>query len=146
MENTPLSAQELRQALHPGEFVNFLDDRSVKSQVLKKIFKNKNTNNGDFRMRDVELLLRYVAFYYFLSKYDGNIKLFLNMTCESLNNKWSEKKNDIENVVDQFENAVEATIFIFGDKNFSRVWDTTKYRSQFNRATSENLQKKIKRV
>ena len=36
MESTPLSAQELRQALHPGEFVSFLDDRSVESQIMKK--------------------------------------------------------------------------------------------------------------
>jgi hypothetical protein len=26
VENTPLSSQELRQALHPGGFINFLDD------------------------------------------------------------------------------------------------------------------------
>jgi uncharacterized protein with ParB-like and HNH nuclease domain len=29
VESTPLSPQELRQALHPGDFVNFLDDQSV---------------------------------------------------------------------------------------------------------------------
>ena len=135
MENTPLSAQELRQALHPGKFVSFLDDRSVESHILKKIFKSKSAANGDLRMRDVELLLRYVAFHYFLPKYDGNIKGFLNMTCEVLNKEWDEKEDDIRNVVNQFENAVEATIFIFGDKNFSHVWDTETYRKQFNRAT-----------
>lgn len=134
LENTPLSAQELRQALHPGEFVNFLDDRSFESPVLKKIF---NSKNGDFRMRDVELLLRYVAFHYFISEYRGNIKKFLNMTCEVLNKEWNDKEDDIINVVNQFENAVEATISIFGDKNFARVWvsENETYRSQFNRAT-----------
>ena len=133
-ENTPLSAQELRQALNPGKFVNFLDDRSFESQVLKKIFKSKN---GDFRMRDVELLLRYVAFHYFLPKYDGNIKKFLNMTCEVLNKQWERKEDDIKNVFNEFENAVEATITIFGDKNFAHVWvsEEEAYRSQFNRAT-----------
>jgi hypothetical protein len=133
-ENTPLSAQELRQALNPGKFVNFLDDRSFESQVLKKIFKSKN---GDFRMRDVELLLRYVAFHYFLPQYDGNIKKFLNMTCEVLNKGWDNKEDDIKDVVDNFENAVEATISIFGDKNFAHVWvsEEEAYRSQFNRAT-----------
>jgi Protein of unknown function DUF262 len=135
-ESTPLSAQELRQALHPGEFVNFLDDRSFESQVLKKIFKNKN-KEADFRMRDVELLLRYVAFYYFLPQYDGNIKKFLDMTCKVLNEEWDEKEDDIKDVVDGFENAVEATISIFGDKNFAHVWvsEEEAYRSQFNRAT-----------
>jgi Protein of unknown function DUF262 len=137
-ENTPLSAQELRQALNPGKFVNFLDDRSFASQVLKKIFKSKN---GDFRMRDVELLLRYVAFHYFLPKYDGNIKKFLNMTCEVLNEEWNEKEDEIKNVVNEFENAVEATISIFGDRNFAHVWVSEEdvYRSQFNRATLDAM-------
>jgi hypothetical protein len=134
LENTPLSAQELRQALHPGKFIDFMDDRSVESPVLKKIFKSKN---GDFRMRDVELLLRYVAFHYFISEYRSNIKKFLNMTCEVLNKEWNDKEDDIKDVVNQFENAVEATISIFGDKHFARVWvsENETYRSQFNRAT-----------
>lgn len=85
LESTPLSPQELRQALHPGYFINFLDDQSVKSQALKKIFKSKSP---DFRMRDVEILLRYVAFHYFLPEYRGNLKAFLDMTCEDLNKDW----------------------------------------------------------
>lgn len=140
LETTPLSAQELRQALHPGEFVNFLDDRSFESHVLKKIFKNKN-KEADFRMRDAELLLRYVAFHCFLTKYDGNIKKFLNMTCESLNEDWNHREDEIKNVVNKFEKAVEATISIFGDKNFAHVWmnQEKSYRSQFNRATLDAM-------
>ncbi|PSB20433.1 DUF262 domain-containing protein [Phormidesmis priestleyi ULC007] len=133
VESTPLSPQELRQALHPGEFVNFLDDQSVKSQALRKILKSKNP---DFRMRDVELLLRYVAFHYFLSEYRGNLKAFLDMTCEVLNKSWKKRTDDVHYAVSQFEKAVETTIDIFGEKNFSRMWlGTSKvYRRQFNRA------------
>ena len=92
-------------------------------------------------MRDVELLLRYVAFHYFLPQYDGNIKKFLNMTCEVLNKEWNNKEDDIRNVVDGFEDAVEATISIFGDKNFAHVWvsEEEAYRSQFNRATLDAM-------
>jgi len=133
VESTPLSPQELRQALHPGDFINFLDDQSVKSQALRKIFKSKNP---DFRMRDVELLLRYVAFHYFLSKYRGNLKAFLDMTCEELNKNWKKKASDIEDTVTQFESAVQTSINIFGEKNVSRLWlsSSNTYRSQFNRA------------
>ncbi|MFN7852160.1 MAG: DUF262 domain-containing protein, partial [Dolichospermum sp.] len=88
VQSTPLSAQELRQALHHGSFINFLDDQSIKSQALKKIFKSPHP---DFRMRDVELLLRYVGFHYFLSKYSGNLKSFLDMTCTELNKDWNNK-------------------------------------------------------
>lgn len=133
VESTPLSPQELRQALHPGDFINFLDDQSVKSQALRKIFKSKNP---DFRMRDVELLLRYVAFHYFLPEYRGNLKAFLDMTCEVLNKDWEKRASDIKDTVSQFENAVQTTINIFGEKNVSRLWlsSSNTYRSQFNRA------------
>jgi hypothetical protein len=133
VESTPLSPQELRQALHPGDFINFLDDQSVKSQALRKIFKSKNP---DFRMRDVELLLRYVAFHYFLPEYHGNLKAFLDMTCEILNKDWKKRASDIKDTVTQFENAVQTSINIFGEKNVSRLWlsSSNRYRSQFNRA------------
>ena len=127
---TPLYPQELRQALHPGDFINWLDDQSLESKALRKIFKS---SNPDPRMRDVELLLRYIGFHYFLSDYRGNLKEFLDMTCERLNNQ---KYYDIKNVVNQFEEAVQTTINIFGEKNFSRIWSNknNKYQSPFNRA------------
>lgn len=133
VQSTPLSAQELRQALHPGSFINFLDDQSIRSQALKKIFKSPNP---DFRMRDVELLLRYVGFHYFLSEYRGNLKAFLDMTCQKLNKDWDKIYDDIQNVVNQFDQAVQTTINIFQEKNFSRMWlsnDKT-YRIRFNKA------------
>jgi Protein of unknown function DUF262 len=133
VESTPLSPQELRQALHPGEFISFLDDHSVKSQILKKIFKSKVS---DFRMRDVELLLRYVGFHYFLSDYRGNLKSFLDNTCEKLNKNWDKSENNVKYQINQFENGVETTIDIFGERNFSRTWlaNSGSYRRQFNRA------------
>jgi len=133
LENTPLSPQELRQALHPGDFINFLDDESIKNQALRKILKSKNP---DPRMRDVELLLRYVAFHHFLSDYGGNLKVFLDMTCERLNNDWKARELEIGDTVSQFENAVRTTTRIFGDENIFRVWlsSSNAYRSKFNRA------------
>jgi hypothetical protein len=58
------------------------------------------------------------------------------MTCTELNKDWNNKHNDIENVVNQFEEAVQTTINIFGDKNFFRMWlsNDKKYRRRFNRA------------
>ncbi|TAG91448.1 MAG: DUF262 domain-containing protein [Oscillatoriales cyanobacterium] len=133
LENTPLSPQELRQALHPGDFINFLDDESIKNQALRKILKSKNP---DSRMRDVELLLRYVAFHHFLSDYRGNLKVFLDMTCEQLNNDWKARELEIGDTVSQFENAVQTTTRIFGEENIFRVWlsSSKNYRSKFNRA------------
>ncbi|MEG4816023.1 DUF262 domain-containing protein [Microcoleus sp. K5-D4] len=133
LENTPLSPQELRQALHPGDFINFLDDESIKNQALRKILKSQNP---DPRMRDVELLLRYVGFHHFLSDYRGNLKMFLDMTCKKLNKHWKEKETEVRYTVSQFEKAVQTTTTIFGEENIFRVWlssDNT-YRGKFNRA------------
>jgi hypothetical protein len=135
VENTPLSSQELRQALHPGGFIDFLDDQSIKSQALRKIFKSRNL---DFRMRDVELLLRYIAFHYYLPEYRSDIQDLLDSTCEKLNARWDdpEQQEEIEELVERFEKAVQTTINIFGEKRFSRIWlkNQQAYRSQFNRA------------
>jgi Protein of unknown function DUF262 len=132
VENTPLSTQELRQALHPGGFVDFLDDRSMTSESLRKIFKSKDP---DFRMRDVELLLRYISFRFRLNQYKGDLKDFLDTTCEVFNAKWSEDSESIIDELQQFEEAVKTTSNIFGD-NFFRVWLTEDraYRNRFNRA------------
>jgi hypothetical protein len=133
VESTPLSPQELRQALHPGDFVNFLDDQSVASQSLRRIFKSKEP---DFRMRDNELLMRFMGFHYFLPEYRGTLKAFLDMTCKRLNEEWENKADDIKEAANQFEYAIEATIEIFGERHFSRLWldKSQTYRSQFNRA------------
>lgn len=133
VESTPLSPQELRQALHPGAFIDFLDDQSVKSESLRKILKSKDP---DFRMRDVELLLRYVALHYFINEYRGDLKAFLDMTCKKLNRDWEKENNHIQEILNQFEEAVKITIEIFGERNLSRMWlsERNAYRTQFNRA------------
>jgi len=133
VENTPLSPQELRQALHPGDFINFLDDESIKNQALRKILKSQNP---DPRMRDVEFLLRYVGFHHFLSDYRGNLKVFLDMTCKKLNKDWKEKETEVRYTVSQFEKAVQTTTTIFGEENIFRVWlsSSNTYRGKFNRA------------
>jgi hypothetical protein len=138
VESTQLSPQELRQALHPGKFVNFLDDQSVRSPSMRKIFKSKEP---DFRMRDNELLMRYMGFHYFLSEYRGALKAFLDMTCERLNKEWDDKAVDIMESANQFEYAVELAIDIFGEKRFSRMWlsNSRTYRSQFNRAILDSM-------
>lgn len=133
IKTTGFSLQELRQVLYPGAFVNFLDSQSIKSQALKKIFKS---SKPDARMRDTELLLRYVGFHFFISEYRGNLKNFLDMTCQKLNQDWDEKHYTVQNIVYEFEEAVQATINIFGERNFSRMWldNENTYQTSFNKA------------
>ena len=80
--------------------------------------------------------MRYMGFHYLLSDYRGALKSFLDETCETLNEKWEQASDDIKEAANQFEYAVERTIQIFGEKNFSRMWVNSQgsYRRQFNRA------------
>lgn len=128
--STQLSPQELRQALHPGLFLDYVDDYSLKSEYLKKVLHIKS---ADTRMRDVELLVRYFAFKNYLTEYEGNLKDFLDETCNKLNIEYKLDNNRIENQTKEFEQAIETTFTIFGIDAFHKH-DSIKYTSLFNRA------------
>ncbi|WP_103338034.1 DUF262 domain-containing protein [Amycolatopsis sp. CA-126428] len=125
-----LSPQELRQALHPGEFTNFLDDFATESSSLQRALRIKKP---DFRMRDVEILLRYFAFEYRIEKYTGNLKKFLDETVQEFNGHWDSLQAEIELTADRFADAIEATFSIFDDNAFFR-WSKGGYEGRFNRA------------
>ena len=126
-----LSHQELRQALHPGKFIDFLDENSGKSPALREILKK---DKPDFRMRDSELLLRYFSFRNFFEDYSGVLKSFLDKTCEELNSHWSEFQEEAEQQLEEFEKAHDAVREIFGLDNMYRKWVKGRYESRFNRS------------
>ena len=120
-----LSPQELRRALHPGPFVSFADERSATIVGLQRILK---TTKPDFRMRDVELLVRYYAFHNYLSDYKGNLKGFLDSACKTLNSEWGTREREIRKQADGLEAAIDTTFKVFGDRAF-RKWDGRKYEA-----------------
>lgn len=128
--SVPLSPQELRQALHPGPFVSFLDEASSNSNALHEILKSKKP---DFRMRDAELLLRYFAFRNYLSNYSGTLKLFLDECCKTLNKGWEEKKDLIQTQLENFEETHSFVKQIFGGNSY-RKWTGKAYETRFNRS------------
>ncbi|MEK9520682.1 DUF262 domain-containing protein [Streptomyces venezuelae] len=125
-----LSPQELRQALHPGKFTNYLDDAASASEWLREALRIKKP---DFRMRDVEIMLRYFAFRYRLGEYTGNLKSFLDGTVNTLNDAWGQEEEEIRRVGKSCDDAIEATFEIFGENSFYR-WSEDDYEGRFNRA------------
>ncbi|MFE6128636.1 DUF262 domain-containing protein [Streptomyces sp. NPDC056437] len=125
-----LSPQELRQALHPGSFTDYLDDCASESKWLRAALR---IDKPDFRMRDVEVLLRYFGFQFTLDEYTGNLKKFLDDTVNLLNAQWPKEEARIKQVGESCDNAIEATFKIFGDNSFYR-WGSGKYEGRFNRA------------
>lgn len=130
-----LSPQELRQALHPGPFVTFLDRSSSESEALREILKLKKP---DFRMRDAELLLRYYAFRNYFKEYTGNLKAFLDNTCGKFNSAWAKEELRLLSQLEEFEVAHKFLKGIFGDDLY-RKWNGEKYERRFNRAIFDIL-------
>lgn len=126
-----LSPQELRQALHPGPFLDFADIASGESPALRELLKLKKP---DFRMRDVELFIRFYAFSLFLEGYTGDLKKFLDFTCETLNKEWQERESELRNLSVEFEEAYNTARLIFGEKNVFRKWIGDRYETALNRA------------
>jgi len=129
--SVPLSTQELRQALHPGPFLSFAAQFSEQSQPLKTLL---GLTRPDFRMRDVELVVRFFAFHLRLSAYKGNLKKFLDETCDQLNTRWATEERDLREVASEMDEAISAAIKIFSLDNVFRKWDGVHFESQLNRA------------
>lgn len=125
-----LSPQELRQALAPGPFTEFLDEYASSSPQIKKAL---NLQRPDFRMRDVEIALRFFAFDFLLDRYQGNLKKFLDDATASLNREWDTHADRVEESAESLDNAISCTIDIFG-KNAFRRWTGDEYNRTFNRA------------
>lgn len=133
--SVPLSPQELRQALRPGPFVDFLDDASSRSDSIQRLL---GIDQPDFRMRDVELLLRYFAFSYFLPDYRGNLKGFLDSACDALNTRWENESAEFQTAAAACDLAIDTTFAIFEDSAFRR-WSGNRYERRFNRAVFDAM-------
>lgn len=129
-----LSPQELRQALHPGEFLDFLDDATAESESFLKLL---NNTEADSRMRDVELALRFYAFKYNIENNRGNLKELLDATCERLNNAWSTQEKQLVLDFKNLEKAIEFCFTLFGEKSAFSRYTSKGYNNRFNRPLFE---------
>ncbi|MEU5320422.1 DUF262 domain-containing protein [Streptomyces sp. NPDC021056] len=126
-----LSAQELRQALVPGEFMEFIDSQSGSSPALRWLLRKPKP---DRRMVDAELLLRFLAFNMGLHTYEGNLKNFLDETAETLSKQWGKGgEKRVRDAADLMEAAIFAAKEVFGDKACRKYADE-KFERSLNRA------------
>lgn len=126
-----LSPQELRQALYPGKFIDYVNKESSTNKYLQKMM---NIKKADFRMRDVEIMIRYFSFYFFADKYTGSMQNFLDMTCEKLNNSFDALSMEIKKAVENFNSAVDLTFRVFEHEAAFKKFKNGKYEDRYNRA------------
>lgn len=127
-----LSPQELRQAVTPGPFLDFADSVALKSDLLHALLGLKA---ADSRMRDTELLVRYISFQLRLSNYRGRMKDFIDESCAYFNTNWLEYADNIEVVCKNFEGSISLLFDVFGENLVSR----RKGSPQFNRSIFDAL-------
>jgi hypothetical protein len=131
-QTLPLSAQELRQALEPGPFTRFADRRAGSSTQLHRVL--RTSQMPDFRMRDVELLVRFIAFKTRIMDYRGNLKKFLDDTCRELNAQWDSVEPEMRHLGNRVDAAIEVVEEIFGPNAFHRYTEEGSWEGRFNRA------------
>lgn len=129
--SVPLSPQELRQALVPGPFVDFVDAASGESPGLRFLLGNRGP---DRRMIDAEILVRFLGFHLGVVTYRGNLKVFLDDTCKALNDRWEITAEAVRAAVQQMEEAIDTARQIFGDDGACHKWSGTRWERSFNRA------------
>ena len=126
-----LASQELRQALFPGPFSTYIENASGDSDELRQAL---NLKAPDFRMRDAEVLLRYIAYKNFIQDYKGNFKKFLDETTSKLSEGWNTCHERIKSQVTEMEKALFFTRNAFGDEKYIRKWNGEQFETRINRA------------
>lgn len=124
-----LSPQELRRALHGGRLLDFLDEWIEHSTEFKSVFGNKI----DPRMRDVELVLRFIAFDRFFSDYKGNLKEFLDHTVKHFDSDWDQRLGGLKESLARLTVALAASKEVFQAGTFKK-WNGNEYERRINRA------------
>ncbi|MDQ7805874.1 DUF262 domain-containing protein [Amycolatopsis sp. A133] len=125
-----LSPQELRRALHPGKFMEYLMEHSGEDTHIQNFL---NIKKPDFRMRDAEILLRHIALTLRIREYRGNLRAFLDETCSLFNSEWQSAEREVRQASEGFDRAAAFTSLIFGKEAFRR-YSSRGYERPRNRA------------
>lgn len=131
--SVPLSSQELRQVLKRGPFSDFLISSTNTLLPLHNVLRLKGP---DKRLRDAEIVLRYIAISLCGMSYRGSLTPFLDDTAELINNNWAVLEKEVVAQFDSMNLATSALIEKFG-KRVGRKALATGWESRFNRALFE---------
>jgi len=127
----PLSPQELRKALKPGEFLKKIDFYCTESAGIKFLF---GDNVPDPRMRDMDLILRFIVMTRFVTDYKGNYKNAVDTVCDYFNSNWLKRERMALESLELFESTIEIARKIFGDEEVFRRKSSSRIDKRINRA------------
>lgn len=134
-----LSPMELRMSLHPGEFLKFVIKWTEEIGPVHNLLNRKST---DPRMKDVDLIVRYLAFSDFDESYKGDLKSHLDNMCVEYNHRWTSEphfESYIRRQMDVFNSSIEAGLRVFERRRFCKKFVDGEYETSFNRALFDIL-------
>lgn len=139
--SVPLSTQELRQTLIRGPFTEYLveytncDYEGAPDEGVHSFQKVIGLDGPDTRMRDCELLLRFIALDCFYSNYKGNLKSFLDDSMKSVNTSWDKMDDRIRSLSQEMNQTIDLLAEVFGEfENIGRKYTGEKPEKRFNKA------------
>lgn len=133
--STPLSSQELRQALNPGPYSDYLVQITNENTSLRKVMGIKD---ADRRLRDIEVLLRVMAFMQNARGYHGNLRVFLDNMMHQFNREYVKDQTSFEKLYKVIIDTIETLKAVFGEYNLiGRRFMNDKFESRFNRVIFE---------
>jgi hypothetical protein len=114
--SVPLNDMELRNCVYRGQYVNLLKELAEYPTFRSLI----GVKDASKRMRDVELVLRFAAFYHATYlKYQPPVRRFLNRDMEKFR---FITKEDADELKEAFKNSVQIIHSLFGDSAFRRFY------------------------
>ncbi len=125
----PLSPQELRRALLGGNLLEEIENYIKQSNAFHNVISAKL----DRRMRDSELVLRFIAFDRALDSYDGDLRKFLDGITRYFEEDWASRKSEAMVHFQRLDAALLASSQIF-EENVFKKWTAPKYERVINRA------------
>ena len=132
--SVPLSSQELRQALNKGPFADYLMEITNELQPIHRVLKR---NEPDPRLRDVEMIVRFMVFVMFSSEYKGNLRRFLDDKMKYITEHWKEYKEQIEQVYSDFNRSIGKLEEILGRESIGRIYPPRRWGGTLNKTLFE---------
>ncbi len=120
---TPLTNQEIRNAIYHGSFNDYLNELSL-SDIWKKLY-----HKEEIRLEDQELILRFISLTVELESYSGNLNEFLNAFMLQNRNFEILSKDEIDKI---FYDTLEIILAAIGENAFY-------HNKQFNRSLFETI-------
>jgi len=124
-----LSPQELRRALIGGNALSRIDTYIEESKIFSQIF----GPGLDRRMRDSELVLRFIAFDRAYEQYEGDLKKFLDSTVTYFEKGGVDEEKELASGFEKLDRALHASVAVFGKDAFKK-FTGDRYERRINRA------------